>query len=246
MTTLVSSIITNAFRETNLLPVGQSPTTNQQNEALDLFNTLILSTVGREAGDPFTDINIGGDFDQTNICETWVPDDVRLVLNITSATSFNLDPEPYEGQRLAFVDAGNNLATYNLTLNGNGRLIEGGSSVVLNTNGESRQWIYRADTANWAKVTSLVASDQMPFPVEFDDYFITMLAFRLNPRFSQQVSAETLQALRRARDYLRARYHNFRQIRSDVSTRGGLADPRGARWPNTSDFDHGRSWRGFW
>ena len=146
--TLVSSIIQKAFRETNLIPVGQSPTTNQQNEALDLLNSVVLSSVGNEIGDDFQDINIGGDFDQSTICSEFVPYGARLVLNLSANTELALDPIPFEGQRLSFIDAGNNLSTYSLTLDGNGRNIEGSTSLVLNTDGDSRQWLYRADIGN--------------------------------------------------------------------------------------------------
>lgn len=238
--TLASAIIKNAFRESNLLPLGQTPTTNQTTEALDLLNTLILSTIGNEAGDLLNDINIGGIRDQTSLCTSWVPDNVRLVVSQTASQTFSLDPDPYEGQRLSFVDVAGNFATYNLILSGNGRKIEGATSVTLNTNSESRQWLYRADTGNWVKIISLASSDSMPLPTEFDDYFITMLALRLNPRFAQTMTTETVEALKRARNLLRSRYHNPRQIESDLDTIGFLADRRTAWLHNNADFSRGR------
>jgi hypothetical protein len=243
MTTLVSTILQNAYRETNLIPIGQALTTNQQNEALDRLNAIIISAVGNEIGDYFDDINIGGTYDQSTLCTQWVPDDARLVLNLSAATSLMLDPSPYEGQRLSFIDTKSNLATYNLTINPNGRLIEGLTTLTLNTNGDSRQWLYRADTGNWVKIVSLASSDTMPFPIEFDDYFITALALRINPRFSQQVPAETIEALKRARAQLRSRYHNYREVRPDLDTRNYLADPYGARgYSDTHGFNTGRIW----
>jgi hypothetical protein len=240
--TLVSTIIQNAFRETNIVPVGQNPTTNQQSEALDRLNAIVLSTIGNEVGDDFTDLNIGGNYDQSTYTTTWVPDNARLIFNLNAATTFNLDPNPYEGQRLAFVDVGNNLASHSVTLNGNGRLIEGASSLTLSTNGDSRQWFYRADTGTWTKVNSLLTSDQMPFPQEFDDYFVTTLAMRLQPRYSQQLPSETLETLKRSRDQIRARYHNYKQVQSDLTTFGWLSDPRNwnGYYTNPTEFNTGK------
>lgn len=225
--TLASSIIKNAYRETNLIPMGVDPNTNQVDEALDRLNAVLLSTLGNEVGDGLNDINIGGDFDQTAWTSPNLPDDARLVLNLNTAETFLLDPSPYEGQRLSFVDVGNNLSTYNVVLDGNGRNIEGAATLTLNTDGDSRNWLYRADTGNWVKITSLASTDEMPLPVEFDDYFITALAMRLNPRYGQSLTQETVEYMKRMRSQLRARYHNYRQIRPDLDTRGWLSNPDG-------------------
>jgi hypothetical protein len=239
--TLASAIITRAFRETNLLPVGQSPTTNQQTEALELLNTILLSSVGFEIADGLSDINIGGTYDQSSLCSVFVPDNIRLVLNLSTPTTFNLDPMPREGQRLSFVDAKGNLAALGLTLNGNGRLIEGLTSIVLNVNSDSRQWIYRADTGNWVKINTLVLADSLPFPAEFDDYFVTTLAMRLNPRFAQAVTNETLEALKRSKNLINSRYMNIRQVRSDVESRDSRSNGRRSRYSDT-DFNRGLSY----
>lgn len=204
--TLVSTIITDAYRESNIIPLVATPSTNQTTEALRRLNTLILSSVGNEVGDELCEINYGGDFDQTLAIGQWVPDNIRLILDLTATTTLNLDPYPYEGQRLAVNDVAGNLATYNLTLNGNGRLIEGSSSLVLSTNSEARQWLYRSDIGNWVRINELISSDSMPFPIEYDDFFVTTLAVRLNPRYGQSLSQETIQALTRARGQLRSRY----------------------------------------
>jgi hypothetical protein len=89
---------------------------------------------------------------------------------------------------MAAVDALGNFASSNLTINGNGRLIEGATSVTLNVNGTARQWMYRADTGNWVRISSLAAGDEMPFPQEFDDYFQVRLALRLVSRHSTSLA----------------------------------------------------------
>jgi hypothetical protein len=206
--TLVSSIITDAYRESNLIPLSATANANQIAEALRRLNNIVLSTVGYEAGEELNDLTIGGDYDQSTELGDYLPANIRLMLNLTAAKAYDLDPEPYEGQRLAIADVTGNLATYNVVLSGNGRLIEGATSLTLNTDDLTRQWMYRSDTGNWVRIDELVSSDHLPFPSEFDDYFITMLAMRLNPRYGQAVSGETTVALRRSRNQIRARYRN--------------------------------------
>lgn len=243
--TLASSIITDAYRESNLIPMGNAPTTNQQTEALGRLNTIVLSTVGYEAGDGLDDLNIGGSYNQSALVSVFIPDNARLLLNLSSPMTLNLDPEPFEGQRLSLVDVGGNLGTYNVILNGNGRKIEGASTVTMSTNSDTRQWMYRADIGTWVKITTLVYTDAMPFPAEFDDYFITMLAMRLSPRYGQTMSSESVAAMKRARSLLRGRYHAWREVASDLDTRGYLTDNGASTNLNSSEFNTGRPypWR---
>lgn len=244
--TTVSSIITDAYRENNIIPSVSSPTAVQTAEALRRLNVILISTVGNEAGDNLTEYNIDGDFDQAGLVNSWVPDNSRLMLNLEGARTFDLDPYPKEGQRVAIVDVAGNLATYNLVLNGNGRRIEDAASVTLSTDDLVRQWLYRSD-AGWVRISELTDSDSMPFPIEFDDYFITMLAVRLLPKYGQSLPAETMEALRRSRSQLRSRYRFSREIMSDVNPRGMMSDMGMWDWNNSGeDFGTGSPypWRG--
>lgn len=204
--TLVSDIIKRAYRECNLIPLVSDPSANQSTEALPLLNSIIMSTIGNEAGDEFTNLNYGGDYDQSDCISEWVPDNTRLILNLEAATTLYLDPMPYEGQRIAVADVSGNLNTFNLILDGNGRTIEDAATATLDTDGLNREWMYRADTGNWTRVAPLTTSDEMPFPIEFDDYFIILLAIRLNPRYGQELSSQSFETMKRSRGQLRSRY----------------------------------------
>jgi hypothetical protein len=235
--TLASVAIKRAYRTSNLIPLVATPSDNQIAEALPLLNEQILSALGFEAGQELCDLTIGGEFDQSFRCGQWVPENARLVLNLSGATTLKLHPSPYEGQRLAVADAGNNLATHNLILDGNGRTIEGASTLTLSTSGDTRQWIYRADTANWVKITALVidatpTDDPLPFPQEFDGFFVKRLAMELNPSYGQSLSAETIASLTRIEGKLRARYRRPRP-KQELGTLG-LMGQRG--------FTAGESW----
>jgi hypothetical protein len=243
--TTASSIIADAYRESNLIPMGTSPTSNQQTEALTRLNVILASTIGNEVGDFLDDINFGPPYDQSSLCAVFIPSNARLQLNLTASTTLNLSPVPFEGQRVHIIDVGNNLATYPVTINGNGRQIEGASSVTINTNSDNRTWMYRADIGGWVKIATLALGDSLPFPLQFDDYFVTMLAMRLNPRYGQTIPSETIVALKRSRNLLRARYHAWKEIQSDLDPRGMLEDNGASTNFNSSEFKTGRPypWR---
>lgn len=214
--TLASDIIQRAYRESNLIALGATPSTNQASEGLTRLNGVLLSTVGGEVSDDLVDLNIGGNYSETEVTDQWVPDNARLMFKLTAAKTFYLDPFPQNGQRLGVVDVDGNLGTYNVTLNGNGRNIEGASTLTLNTNSLQRQWLYRADTGNWVRISSLLAGDTMPFPEEFDDFFVIMLSLRINPMYAQEMTAETIKYINRIRNMLRARYNLNKEVSPDV------------------------------
>ena len=239
--TLVSAIISRARRVNNSVVVGASLTANEEAEGLGLLNSFMLSALGNEAGVELHDINIGGAYDQSQFISSWVPENARLVLNLSAARTAYLDPNPYDGQRVAIADAGANLATRNLTLNGNGRRIETAATVVLSTSSLSRQWMYRADTGNWVRLGEMAASDTLPFPVEFDTYFALELALLLAPQNSESLSKESQAALADGRRKFRARYRRPRQVQDmPAGFLGGRSSSFGL---GTADFNAGRAWR---
>lgn len=219
--TLASSIITDAMRESNLIALVATPTANEQAEGLRHLTNLLLSTLGNEAGGELTDIQIGGSFDQSIYCSPYVPANARLV--VESGTAATLHPRPYDGQRFAITG---DFAAVDFVINANGRKIEDAATLTLDADGTSTQWMYRADTANWVKITALLASDTFPLPREFDDYFIVGLALRLNPRHRQALAEESVAALSRSRNQIRARYRR-RRLPSDPGPLGLLGQTGG-------------------
>ena len=219
--TLVSDIIQQAYRESNLIALGATYSTNQGTEALKRLNVLVLSVLGQEAGVKFTDVPVGeGNVTDDGIVSAWdedtpLPANSRIVANLESATELLLPVTPEDGARLAVIDASANLATYNLTLTGNGRLIESATSLVLSTSSLARQWFYRGDLGDWRRVTDFVEADEFPFPPEFDDYFVTLLAKRLNPRYGRQLGEESAAALSKARTAFRNRYRQTQARSAD-------------------------------
>lgn len=228
---LVSSIIVQALRETNVIAIGANPSPAEAAEALDRLQSIVLSVLGNEVGYVLEDWNVTN---ATSILKPssfvqdptgfFVPMQARLVCNLSAATALNLDPQPQDGQRVSVIDAGLSFAAKNLTLNGNGRLIEGATTKVLATNGQQIQWVYRADTASWVVVDPLISTSEMPFPADFDDYFIIMTAMRLNPRFGRPLAAESQARLDQQRGQMILRYNQsrLREATQMQSPQGGL------------------------
>lgn len=223
--TLVQQIITDAYRASNLIAVGTQPNLAQQNEALNYLNRLVKSVFGNEAGEKLQALPIGRVdisrpagypyYDPTPLNNWFVPVNKRLMLNLNTPVSVWLSPTPCDGARFAVNDIQGNLSTYPLTVNGNGRTFEGVDTLVLNTNSLNRQWFYRQDLANWQRLADLGVADTFPFPEEFDDMFILMLALRLNPSYDAELGDDNRTLLKRSRSQFSARYHQTIEVGSE-------------------------------
>src|SRR6478736_508227 len=206
--TLISTIIDDAFRQANLTAVGTSPTTAQSEEALRYLQRILLDVLGYEAGESFEDWPVG-----TNNISSWfvprvqqldaylaerpVPTNTRLIANLTESKEYTLHPMPSPGSRLALFDASGNLDVYPIILVGNGRLIEGAPTLIIDNASVDYQWFYREDLGNWARVSPVTADDESPFPEEFDEYLILRLLLKLSPAYGQAFSQESNAVLTR-------------------------------------------------
>jgi len=56
--TQATTIVTAAFRESNLIPIGQTPTSAEQTEGLELLNRLVQGMYGHEMGEELRDWNL--------------------------------------------------------------------------------------------------------------------------------------------------------------------------------------------
>lgn len=219
MTTTLE-IITSAYRESNLIAIGTAPTAPQQAEALKRLNALVSSVYGYEVGDPLVDWPVGvagvvddvGEWDSN--AWTYPAANARLIANHDSATTVYLPPAPDDGARVAVIDPAGRLSSAPITLDGNGRTVEGSPSVTVSVDGTERTWLYRADKGNWTRLSELTGDvgEEFPFPSEFDDYFITKLAMRLNPRYGRSMSGESVAEMDRVLEKLRARYRQRRLV----------------------------------
>lgn len=239
MTTL-AEVIRAAYREGDLIPIARDPTAQEQAEALPRLQSLLASVLGNEAGEKLESLPIGNNNVSAPLgypawqplISWWAPLNVRLVCNLTGSTPINMNPMPQDGSRLAVQDMSGNFATYPLTLVGNGRTINGQDSVTLDADGFVGEWFFRADLGDWRPVTPLTVDDDIPYPIEFDDMFITLLNLRLSPRNGQPMSNETGMALERSRTQFRARYQQIVTTPADPATLrlSRQTFPNGRRW----------------
>lgn len=215
MTTVVS-IINSALRETNLIPLGVTPDAAAQAEAFGRLVTIVAGVLGNEGGENLNPMPLGqNDITSPTGYPWWsnelpgnvfVQTNTRLMCNLTDDGAINLHPRPHDGARMGVVDVSQNFDQFPLTIYGNGRLIEGQPDMVYNTAGLVRQWLYREDLGNWVVVQPITLDGDMPWPEEFDDMFIVMLAMRLNPRYGQVMHPASVQALSAAMRKFSARY----------------------------------------
>ena len=93
-----------------------------------------------------------------------------------------------------------------LTLDGNGRTIEGVNTKAYTAPVATRQWLYRADLGDWQAVVDMTLTSECPFPSELDDLWICMLAMRLAPRYGKTTAPETARLGLTMLAKLKARY----------------------------------------
>ena len=214
--TTVAQIIDDAFRVSNLVAAGASPNSAQQAEALRHLSRLVKSTFGNEAGEPFTNIPVGSDDIERPSGYPWyktvpdndwfVPENIRVMANVKEPVNLYLHPNPDDGCRFALIDVARTLENHPVTVYGNGRRIEGLTSILLNESGTNKEWFYRGDTGNWVLYTPITLEAEFPFPEEFDDFFIITLAMRINPAYGKAIDSQAQEMLRRSKSQLRARY----------------------------------------
>jgi hypothetical protein len=251
--TLISSIISDAFREGNILPLGKVPNVNQTAEALRLYNGNVRSIYGGDAGEALTDWPLGAlNADEPGFTDPRTSYDIqrpsinsRLLATNAAALTVYLTPYPQDGARMGIADPFGRLAAVPVTLDANGRTIEASPTLLLNTNGLFQEWFYRAELGQWVKLTGLLETDQNPFPEEFDTFFIIGLALRINPRYGREMDPQTAAVFKTERRQFIARYLQSLPLEIDdglswpFMSRQGYDQQRA--FSSTSAFERGRT-----
>lgn len=201
MSTVVSEIVNQAYREGNFVAVGELPTAAEVSEAIPRLNGLLSSLFGHELGEIFREWPVPAvGYPTAPVrwqltptgpaaagAEPWAypPGNVRMIVRITSPQTIFFPVNPQDGARIQYVDVGSSAA---LTLDGNGRLIEGETEISGSPPVEGRRtWLYRADLGDWIQIKTLIGTDEVPLPEEFDDLLITGLTIRIAPRYGVKI-----------------------------------------------------------
>lgn len=212
--TLVGSIIEDAFRESNIVGETNDPTPVQAREALRLLNQLFATIYGDEAGEMLQDWPLGNFGRESPLYNLgWTDEQINrpiinsrmLVLNEQAKTIY-LTLQPQDGSRMGIADPFARLASVPVTIDANGRTIEGSATLLLDTNGLYQEWFYRADLGNWMRLTNVTSGDEMPFPADFDLFFILLLAMRINPRYGRTMDPQSERIFKSERRKFVARY----------------------------------------
>lgn len=217
-------IIKNGFRELNLLSVKEAVVPGQEAEALELLNTFLNSLYGVELGEfsldwpvpPSTTAPVLSNFPQRPVnknlpADVWPfpPGNVRLLLNLKADTKIFLPQAPDDGARIQIVNIGP-ATTFKLTLDGNGRLVDGGTTFTdLPSALTGVNLLYRADLGDWIDVKNMVLTDFSPLPAVYDDLLAIGVAIRLGPRYGRAVSKESAGRFLQLVKRLKAQYRQF-------------------------------------
>lgn len=248
----VQALITRAYRELNVTSIGVTPTAAQLQEGLDRMNDLMRIIFGSEMGELLQDWNvpaiqrtapvaanfpqlpypIGADANFMSIPLSggsgtlfypYPPKNSRIVFADAQNTTVWFPEAPDDGSRMGLILGGTAPAGVAVTLDGNGRSINGAKTQTYTTPfATGYRWIYRADLGDWRPVGDVALADEMPFPEDMDDYFVTRLAIRLAPANDKTVSSETATAFKDAKRIFEARYKQ-----AGTTTFGANDIPRG-------------------
>lgn len=222
--TLCSVIIQRGFRESNIIPIGTAPSAAQTVEALSVLNAGLQSFVGGGFFETLQDWAVpyvqrvggvaanppnfpGSGSNDVYLANSYPAKNCRIVWDGSARTVY-MPEDPCDGACMSLVkSAGNGQVTPGLlTLSGNGRTIEGQPNFLSST-ATSRNWFYRADLADWIQIQdTFLATDQIPFPPEYDDFWITGLSIRMSPMYGKTIQAATTSTNARLGTSMRARY----------------------------------------
>jgi hypothetical protein len=213
--TTLQTVVQAAYREGNLIAAGKLPTSTELTEAQDVLMRLILGILGFKMGENLSDWLVPQP-QRTSPVSANYPQFPSYPLYMSSAVYQNPNP----GGQMAIVQAsgaGDTGTTGDvITLDGNGRYIQDPADSLFKTQVSftfsstspfaSQRWFYRDDLAQWMLVSNLVLANGMPYPPEFDDFFICALSKRLSPRYGKIVAKETVETALQAEMAFLARY----------------------------------------
>jgi hypothetical protein len=231
--TLNSTLIQAAFREVNFIEQGATPTTDEQTEALRLLQSLVDSLMGSTVGIKYRPWHIPDPFntapdnrrypaisDSPNVKAVrdlaYPPMQSRVILRNDTVQTLYFQSQPLDGAIMSIVDAG---FTANVTLDANGMFF--GTSGLTRTEviepraegrNLTREYVFREDTASWNQTSALTYGGEMPYPSQFDDYWITALALRLTPSFGAKQAEVTMGRFKEMTSFIRGWYRQHQEV----------------------------------
>lgn len=241
--TKASELVLQAFREINLTPLGKALTPEQAAEGLTLLDRYITSLYGFELGEfkmdwpapPSSSSPVAARYPLFPSSEKlpsnvwpYPPANVNILLSLVSDTTIYLPQSPDDGARMSLINIGG-VTTYILTVEGNGRLVQGASTLsgAADTLNQTKL-LYRADLGDWIAIVDMVDSTESPLPKEYDTLLELGVADRLAPRYGRSLNRTQQIEFSRLLKRLKAQY------RQTVPTPS--ASPQPFRFPASSSY----------
>ncbi len=145
----------------------------------------------------------GREYFETNMnVDPTLENDIRAMV-ATSGVTLTCPVTPVEGARFSVIPMG-----VTVTVAPNGRLLEGATSNVSVTS--ATEWIYRADTGNWVKMTELTGSTEIPFAGWMDGPLHILVGQHAAPAFEVDLSSRA-EAIKEGRGTIMTRIGRPRQ-----------------------------------
>lgn len=218
----LSDLIRDALRENNIIARNATPTDLQFAEGLLVFQQMIDGWYGMLVGEfmedwPVPPIQTAPSFarypllpaddQRTTDQQPYPPSNVRLLTASTAPNTIYFQWQPAPGAGVALVNIKQDFVACPLTLDGNGRLINGAPTLVINTvQTTPRRWFFREDIANWLEITDLALTSLSPFAPDLDDFMKIALAVRLGPRYGVAIDTVTGGVFKTGINTMMARY----------------------------------------
>lgn len=233
--TLASDIVQQGFREINVIAAGTQPPTALATEGLQRLNSLVRGLYGTVMGELLQDWNVPAaqrtapvaanfpqlpypqgldgnllslpvSYDAPSQVTPYPPRNSRIVFADTVDTTVFFPEAPDDGSRMGVIQGATGPAGVTLTLDGNGRSIDGARTFEAVTPLNHMRWLYRADIGDWRPMAQLLATDEMPFSSDMDAFFRAALAVSQAPGYDKTCSTETLNTYKDGMSAFRARY----------------------------------------
>ena len=230
---LVQQAIDRAYREAAIKRIGDTPTVDEYNEGLDRLNGFLNSLFGAELSQILTDVQIPirqrttnnpnatfnqgfpasltgldqplGAVEDTSVDQYVLTPNSRVLNRVTTPTTVYFPQNPGDGARVAIVNTG---AAATLTLDGNGRRINGADTQAFLTTSPNVTYFYRADLGDWKPVPEeLALTDELPLPASFDRLIICGTAISLTGLDEIQPTAGTMFMYNRLLSRAEERYY---------------------------------------
>ncbi len=163
MSLLVRDVIKRAMRMQGALASGADPNADEATDYLLALNTMKRAMFGTLIGPRLSPQSVTGASGQAERGGLYQ-------VNVAAAFALSAPATPRAGSRFGVADAGFSFLTYPCSVLGNGQLINGVTTAyVMNVNGQSARFWFRADTGNWILEADYVAITD---PIEFPDPLI--------------------------------------------------------------------------